>query len=105
MSEPAKLPSQFITKPEVHLEDLKPGESGWVVFTEMQIDSECHAYIDPKAKIVQKGVNRIPVTRTDAGFEVFIPDPTLDCKPGGYDRAALEKFARYVPVVKFKSGE
>jgi hypothetical protein len=103
MTEPAKLPSQFITKPEVHLEDLKSGESGWVTFTEMAIDSEHRAYINAKAKVVQKGVNRIQVTRTDAGFEVFIPDPTLDWKPGGYHRVAHQIFARYVPVVKFTS--
>ena len=100
MTEPAKLPPQFITKPEVCLEDLKPGESGWVTFTEMVIDSESRAYINPHAKIRQKGVNRIQVTRTDAGFEVFIPDPKLDWKPGGYDRVVHQIFARYVPVVK-----
>jgi len=100
MIEPAILPPQFIAKPKVPLEALKPGESGWVVFTDMAIDNGHRAYIDPQASIQGKGRNRILVTRTDAGFEVFIQDTDLDWEPGWYNPRQWDKYERYVPVVK-----
>jgi hypothetical protein len=48
MRVPAKLSPQWIKEPPVYLEHLKPGESGWVDFVEMAIDSERRCYIDPK---------------------------------------------------------
>jgi hypothetical protein len=100
MSEPAKLPPRFFTKPEVHIEDLKIGESAWVTFTEMKIDSEGCAYIDPQATVRGPGRNRIEVTRTEQGFEVFIAHSDLYWKKGEYRPTEFEKYARYVPVVK-----
>ena len=88
MTEAAKLPRQFIKQPEVRLEDLKVGESGWVNWLEMAVDLEYRCYIDPKARVSPQALSTIRVTRTEQGFEVFIPANTLSpflCKLGGYN--------------------
>ena len=103
--EPARLNPEFIKKPETCLEDLKPGESGWVFWNEMAVDAECRCYIDPKAQLTQLTLSMICVSRSDAGFEVLIPASLLAplrWKLGAYNPEADKDYARYVPVVKLE---
>src|SRR5262245_42450146 len=87
--DPVRLPEQFVKKPLVLLDDLQPGESGWVEFSAMAIDAEHRCYIDPTAKTGERSGVTIRVTRTDAGFEVWIPAISELCgrRPGGSRRA------------------
>jgi len=101
--EPAKLNPEFIKKPEVCLENLKPGESGWVFWNEMAVDQEYRCYIDPKAVVTQLTLSMIRVTCTDEGFEVLIPASPLAplrWRLGAYNLEADEKYAPYMPVIK-----
>jgi hypothetical protein len=103
MSEPAKLNPQFIKEPEVPLEDLKPGESAWVLFTEMVVDSEYRCYIDPEATTRENDLGALRATRTEAGFEVVIPAKcTWRWKLGAYNPEADQIYTRYLPVVKLE---
>jgi hypothetical protein len=112
MSEPAKLNPQFTREPVIRLEDLKPGESGWVDWLEMAIDSEYRAYIDPRATVASDTYCKIHVTRSEAGFEVLIPVNTtphlrelFHWRRGLYNPKANEAYARYLPVVKLEYEE
>jgi hypothetical protein len=101
MTEPAKLSPQFIRKPETRLEDLKPGESAWVLFTEMVVDSEDRCYIDSEAVVRENDLGALRATRTEVGFEVLIPARcTWRWKLGAYDPQADERYTRYLPVTK-----
>jgi len=106
MGEPARLNPRF-TKEDNRLADLEPGESAWVDWFEMAIDSECRCYIDPRATVHRDTYCKIRVTRTEAGFEVLIPKNTtphlkelFHWPRGLYDPARNAAYARYLPVVK-----
>jgi hypothetical protein len=107
--EPAKLNPQFISEPEVHLEDLKAGESGCVIWNDMAIDPEYRCYIDPKAKVYRNTyLGKIHVTRTEEGFEVRILTDShhpMRWRLGAYNPQADEGYARYLPVVKIEYEE
>jgi len=106
MTEPAKLDPQFIREPEVHLGDLKPGESAWVLWPDMAVDSEYRCYIDPKALVRENDLGTIRATRTEAGFEVLIPAKCVwRWKLGAYSPGAHQIYARYLPVVKVEYEE
>jgi hypothetical protein len=103
---PAKLPAKFIRNPEVHLEDLSAGESGWVDWLEMAVDREYNCFIDPQARIHNsRTLTTVRVTRTAGGFEVRIPTgriaPPLRWELSGYDlKKYPESYKRYVPVAR-----
>jgi hypothetical protein len=106
MTDPAKLSPEFIREPEVHLEDLKPGETACVYWPEMAVDSQYGCYIDPRAVVRETALGVLRVTRTEAGFEVLIP---ANCnwrwKLGAYNPEADPLYARYLPVVKLAYGQ
>jgi hypothetical protein len=103
MTEPAKLSPEFIRKPEVHLEDLKPGESAWVLFTEMAVDSKYRCYINPQAIVRENDLGALRATRTKAGFEVLIPAKCAwRWKVGAFNPGADQIYTRHVPVVKLE---
>jgi hypothetical protein len=105
--EPTKLPPQFVKGTPRRLEDLKAGESAWVDFLEMAVDPEYRCYIDPRAKLRSAGYGwGIRATRTEEGFEVFVPGGfRFQWEVGRYNPAAHSLYARYWPVVKLEYEE
>jgi len=101
---PAKLPAKFIKKPEIHLENLKAGESGWVDWLEMAVYSEYNCFINPKARVHNQTISTIRATRTENGFEVLIPAgiAPLSWELGKCNPQKNPEHKRYVPVVKIE---
>jgi hypothetical protein len=96
---PVKLPEDLIRKPASHLGDLGPGESAWINRLEMAVDPERRCFLNPDAKVMEEGPTAIRATRTEAGFEVFIPVTPIPLRwtPGGYSVKE-----GYFPVVKLE---
>jgi len=95
---PAELPEDLISKPVKLLRDLKPGESAWIRWLGMVVDRDRRCFLRPEAEVhAEESLERIRVTRTEAGFEVLIPQNPLEWTPG--DFAVQEG---YFPVLKLE---
>jgi hypothetical protein len=92
---PVQLPEDLIRKPITHLRDLKLGESTWINWNDMVVDSDRNCFLDPEARIHEETGLSIRVTRMETGFEVLIPR-----RPFQWALGEFSIREGYFPVVK-----
>ena len=98
---PVELPEDLISKPEIHLRDLKPGESAWIKWLDMVVDPDHHCFLNPEAEVyAEESFARIRATCTEAGFEVFIPFSTV--APLQWNPGEFSVGEDYFPVLRLE---
>ena len=70
----AKLPASMRTDPDRKLEDLQPGETGYVTAGCMYVTPEMDCWLSLHSRVVQKPelLEILRVTRKDEGYHVAI---------------------------------
>jgi hypothetical protein len=72
---PVQLPEDLIRKPITHLRDLKLGESAWINWNDMVVDSDRNCFLGPEAKIHEETGLSIRVTRIEAQTQHLCHQP------------------------------
>jgi hypothetical protein len=70
---PAILPMELLDKQPRHVRQLRPGETGYIVFTDLTVNRRLECFVAAKAQLRDKGFSNIEVRRDEKGFHVVIP--------------------------------
>jgi hypothetical protein len=69
----AKLPPELMDKQPRQVSQLQPGETGYVVFTDLRVNHDMKCYLPAKAELRKKGGSTIQVRRDETGYHVTVP--------------------------------
>jgi hypothetical protein len=81
--ETAKVPPELLKPPARGVMDMEVGETGYVTFLHLGVDSEGGCYIEARAKLsIPCGSMTVRITRREDGFHLAVRDDT-ELRPGG----------------------
>jgi hypothetical protein len=71
---PAMLPPELLAEPPRYIEQLKPGETGHVRFTEMVVNSNKECFLNTGAELLERNMHfNLEVRCDENGFHVATP--------------------------------
>jgi hypothetical protein len=68
----AKLPHGLIQPPDRRLEDMRPGETSYVAWMDLEVGESGELYLRPKATLTRRYSRTVQVERRVDGFHVVL---------------------------------
>jgi len=81
---PAMLPVELLDKQPRRVDQLQPGESGYIVFTDLTVNHRRECFVEAKAELRTPGFSTIETRRDEKGLHVTIPSD-LTYRPRNID--------------------
>src|SRR5580704_3017728 len=70
---PAKLPPELVDQQQRRVKQLQPGETGYVLFTDLTVNGRQECFLEAKARLCDSNISTIEVRRDEQGFHIVIP--------------------------------
>jgi hypothetical protein len=70
---PARLPTELLGKQPRRVKQLHPGETGYIVFTDLIVNRRAECFVEARARLRDADFSSIEVRRDEEGLHVVIP--------------------------------
>ena len=94
----SKLPPELRDQNPRKVSELRPGESGHVIFTDLLVTKDGDCFLRAPAELRRKSISTIEVRCDDAGYHVVVPS---DIK---YTPGAIQWIGAKLPVASIGIG-